>query len=57
MPSPLRADGPPFPLTTPITFFTLLAGFGFSRIDPGPAFLDAQSAEHEPQFPLQVSGA
>ena len=35
---------PPFPLTMPITFFTLESGFCFSNV-----ILDEQSLEQEPQ--------
>ena len=46
---------PPLPLTTPITFFTELAGFNFSRKLCGSLVLLPQFAEHVPQLWVQFS--
>ena len=46
---------PPFPLTTPITFFTELAGFNFSRKLCGSFVLLPQFAVQLPQSCVQFS--
>ena len=46
---------PPLPLTTPMTFFTELAGFNFSRKLCGSLVLLPQFAEHVPQLWVQFS--
>ena len=46
---------PPLPLTTPITFFTELAGFNFSRKLCGSLVLLPQFAEQVPQLWVQFS--
>ena len=46
---------PPLPLTTPMTFFTELAGSNFSRKLCGSFVLLPQFAEHVPQLWVQFS--
>jgi hypothetical protein len=47
---------PPLPLTTPITFLIWLKSWGFSWKLALGFFLDAQSAWHEEQSDVQLSG-
>jgi hypothetical protein len=48
---------PPLPLTTPMTFLTLLRGLGFARRSSLEGFLDAQLLLHVEQSCVQVTSS